>query len=141
MNKGGDDDDVDDADDEDDAYVPPVRDWRVDGNSSGRGESVGGSGSIKRRLWISAEARERWLGVVNVPAPHLACVSVACVALRMACRSFGLLTEAKGGTKLTQESIEMHMQSWCHATAFGSAASCAESSFAASSLEVILVSR
>ena len=115
------DDDVEDDDEE--AYVPPGGDWRVGaGTSSGRGSGGGGGGSVKRRLWISAEARARWLGVLNCAEPNLASVSVACVALRMACRGFGILTEVKGGVKLTREEIELQMHSWCHATAFGSAA-------------------
>jgi hypothetical protein len=78
--KGGDEggDNEDEADgeageeDEDDAYLPPGGDWRA-------GPAVGGkSGAgVKRRLWVSAEARVRWLSVLQGPSPPLASVSLA----------------------------------------------------------------
>ena len=116
----GDEDVAMDEEGEDDMYLPPGGDWRT-GPAGGR-RAGGGSGGVKGRLWISAEARERWQGVLQGPAPHLASVSLACVAFRMQCKGFGLITDPKGAPKLTRDDIELHLHSWCHATAFGSAA-------------------
>ena len=103
--------------DEDGAYTP--------GGASPAGASSGGSKSVwgvKRRLWVSAEARDRWLGVLQASNPGISAVSLACVALRMHCRQFGLLAEAKGAPKLTQAAMEDEMYSWCHAAAFAAQA-------------------
>ena len=105
---------------EDEMYLPPGGDWRT--GPAGSRRAGGGSGGVKGRLWISAEARERWQGVLQGPSPQLATVSLACVAFRMQCKGFGLITDPKGAPKLTRDDIDLHLHSWCHATAFGSAA-------------------
>jgi len=78
----------------------------------------GGSHSVNKRLWVSADARERFQSALQ-GTPSIATVGLAAVCLKQHCRAFGVLIEPKGSTKLTREDIDLQLHSWCHATAFG----------------------
>jgi hypothetical protein len=112
--------DVDDGD----IYLPPGGDWRLRGGrgrDSGRDNLVGGGGkgSVARRLWITAESRDRWLEALK-GTPSVAVVGLAVAGLREHCRAFGVLVEPKGALRLSREDAEVQLHSWCHAKAFGS---------------------
>ena len=120
----------DDAADADPVYLPPgfggeqpVAATR--GISRGEGrvsqsnrQLPGGIRTLKKRLWITAESRERWHASLQ-GTPSAACVSLAVESLRQHCRAFGLLAEPRGVAKLSRDEHERQLHSWCHATAFG----------------------
>ena len=69
-----------------------------------------------KRLWSSAEARERWVAALR-PPKSAAAVALAVTALRQHCREFGVLREGKERGMLRSEK-NFQMRSWYHAGAF-----------------------
>jgi len=118
----------DDAEDDDEADQP--QEGRSMGavtskRSGGRdrhGSGSGGVSSVRKRLWWSAESRERWLNALQ-GTPSIAMVGLAAVALRQHCQGFGLFIgsarEAKVLPKGSRDDMEVQLQSWCWAGAFG----------------------
>ena len=75
---------------------------------------------VKKALWISAEARERWAAALS-GTPTVGAVALAAVAFRQHARAFGLISQMNEpkAQRLTPEDIEQQLRSWCHPTALG----------------------
>lgn len=125
------DDGVDDDVDIDDEAYQPQRGDRDMGNgistrNGGRERhgtgGMSGVSSVGKRLWLSAESRERWLSALQ-GTPTIATVGMAAVALRQHCQCFGLLggspRDVKLLPKVSRDDVEVQLQSWCWAGAFG----------------------
>ena len=128
------DDGDDDAADADDDFVPEglvigtrrelrnAREREPAGRSAAAGVFYGSF--AKKKLWITAEARERWLGSLNQGTPTCAAVSLAATAFRQHCRAFGVLTDALSDRRrLSRDETDLQLHSWCHMNAFGKAKS------------------
>ena len=74
----------------------------------------------KKRLWVTADARERWLACLGASSPSVASVSLAATAFRQHARAFGVLASDKD--KVRRDDSELQLQSWCHANALPAAA-------------------
>jgi len=72
-----------------------------------------------RRLWVTAESRERWRAVLASPTTQAATVGLAIAALRQHCRWFGVLSDPKADKKQSRAFLHFQVHSWCHATALG----------------------
>jgi len=74
-------------------------------------------GIARKRLWSSAECRERWQAALR-SAHSAAVVALAIEALRHHCSAFGLVP-VDPKAKQKKEDREFQLSSWVHATAFG----------------------